>query len=209
MARPTQSDYLYGRTALQTESQLRTAPPHLRPSPRPLRLSLPPPSAAMQLLRLLQLLLLPTVVDAFGGLNYVSTNTGTSNGAPTVVLPPGDMKTDFGWDQTANDPLAASAIIGNTRINVWKWQTPPAPPPPAQPSRGRHGEDGRPTDGPEGGTSADLQRLQVLPIVSSPSLDVCVMLISDGFRYIHSCAVYKNDASRCGGAMCGATAQYY
>ena len=89
----------------------------------------------MQLLRLLQLLLLPAVVDAFGGLNYVSTNTGTSNGAPTVVLPPGDMKTDFGWDQTANDPLAASAIIGNTRINVWKWQTPPAPPPPAQPSR--------------------------------------------------------------------------
>ena len=68
----------------------------------------------MQLLRLLQLLLLPAVVDAFGGLNYVSTNTGTSNGAA---------------------PL------------------------------GRHGEDGRPTDGPEGGTSADLRLLQVLPIV--------------------------------------------
>ena len=82
----------------------------------------------MPRLAMLRLLLLPAVVDAFGGLNYVRRSFNA-----TVFRQPGEQPIAYGWDQTKDSPLAATAVIGNTRINVWKWDLPPPVPPPAPP----------------------------------------------------------------------------
>ena len=74
-------------------------------------------------LRLLLALWLPSAVDAFGGLH--STSRVQSAADLKLFRDPAEMPTDFGWDQTGDDPLKATAVIGNTRYNVWKWERPP------------------------------------------------------------------------------------
>ena len=59
---------------------------------------------------------------------------GTFTQPATVLRPPGDATFASGWDQTEGATPAATALIGNTRVNVWKWVTPPPPPPPQPPA---------------------------------------------------------------------------
>ena len=87
---------------------------------------------------LLALLGLP-LVAGFGGLSWVRTAgepaaDGTFTQPATVLRPPGDATFASGWDQTEGATPAATALIGNTRVNVWKWVTPPPPPPPQPPA---------------------------------------------------------------------------
>lgn len=59
----------------------------------------------------------------FGGLSYVRGPQESANA--TVFLRPGDQPEAHGWDQTTTDPLRATAVVGNTRVNIWKWDLPP------------------------------------------------------------------------------------
>ena len=92
---------------------------------------------------LLALLGLP-LVAGFGGLhvwlavrkNSRRTRRGRRSFTQpaTVLRPPGDATFASGWDQTEGATPAATALIGNTRVNVWKWVAPPPPPPPQPPA---------------------------------------------------------------------------
>merc|ERR1719502_2601328 len=66
---------------------------------------------------------------SFGGLASLKTNVNAE-----VEVPPGEFEPTYGWDQTKEgNPLKATTVIGNTRVNIWKWDLPPPPAPPPPP----------------------------------------------------------------------------
>ena len=72
--------------------------------------------AGVRPLALLAALLLCERAEAFGGLNYVRSQLTNA----TVFRPAGHQEEPTGWDQTKDSPLRATAVIGNTRVNIWK-----------------------------------------------------------------------------------------
>ena len=73
------------------------------------------------------------LAHAFGGLTHNAHQDSSGSAGVSAPLPvferPGDQEIPRGWDEVRLNPLKATAVIGNARVNIWAWTLPPPPPP--------------------------------------------------------------------------------